>query len=307
MLRFRVFGGQLSAPFPFPELRTADDSAPVDWTLHVGSAEPPELSSTAVGRDELVPGVEATLVRTPLGLRLSFDDTGTFDVNDGGATVTWYPVAGIDRELVRVDILGRVLAIAVHERGLLSLHGSGVSMGGKGIGFLAPKGSGKSTLALTLASHGARLLTDDTLPIDPAKGLAYPGVHSVRLWTDAAERFAELGDWRMGLSDKRTFDLLPDSLVQHEAVPLGALYELVPVERTAGGELVTRTVLPATHGAVTLMTHSKLGALMGGAESMRIFERCATIAETIPIYRLEVARDLESIDGVGETIARWHS
>jgi hypothetical protein len=309
MHRFRVFGGLLDAPFPFPELRTADGDDPTDWTLRVDERALPELAATPVGRDELVPGVEATLARTPLGLRLSFDDTGTFDVNNDGSTLTWYPVAGTDRELVRVDILGRVLAIAVHERGLLSLHGSGVSMGGKGIGFLAPKGSGKSTLALTLASHGARLLTDDTLPVDPAKGLAYPGVHSVRLWTDAAERFAELGDWRQGLSDKRTFDLLPDSLVQHEAVPLGALYELVPVERPAGekGELVRRTPLPAAHAAVTLMSHSKLGPLMGGAESMRIFDRCATIASTIPVYRLEVARDLESVDKVGETIARWHS
>ncbi|MEP7381812.1 MAG: hypothetical protein ABI910_09015 [Gemmatimonadota bacterium] len=307
MLRFRVFGGLLSAPFPFPELRADEGTAPVDWTLRVESATPTEFSVTPVGRDELAPGVEASLVRTPLGLRLSFDDTGTFDVNDRGATITWYPVAGIDRELVRVDILGRVLAVAVHERGLLSLHGSGVSLGGKGLGFLAPKGSGKSTLALTLSSHGARLLTDDTLPVDPATGLAFPGVHSVRLWTDAAERFAELGDWRMGLSDKRTFDMLPDSLVQHEPVPLGALYELVSVERAAGEALVRRTPLPAAHGVVTLMTHSKLGALMGGVEAMHIFDRCATIAATIPIFRLEVARDLESVDEVGETIARWHS
>ena len=47
--------------------------------------------------------------------------------------------------------------------------------------------------------------------------------------------------------------------------------------------------------------------VVGGAESMRIFDRCASIAATIPIYRLEVARDLGSVDQVGETIARWHS
>ncbi len=309
MQRFRVFGGLLAAPFPFPELRTDRGDSPVDWTLRVDESEPPEIEPVTVGRDELIPGVGATLARTPLGLRLSFDDTGTFDVNEGGTSLTWYPVAGTDRELVRVDILGRVLAVAVHERGLLSLHGSGVSLGGQGIGFLAPKGSGKSTLALTLASHGARLLTDDTLPVDPVRGMAYPGVHSVRLWNDAAERFAELGAWRTGLSDKRTFDMLPDSLVQHEAVPLAALYELIPIERVdaENGELVRRTPLPAAHGAVTLMSHSKLGPLMGGAESMRIFDRCASLAATIPIYRLEVARDLGSVDQVGETIARWHS
>lgn len=307
MLRFRVFGGLLAAPFAFPELREDTGDGPVDWTLRVADGAAPATEATVVGRDELAPGVEATLARTPHGLRLQFDDTGTFDVTETGRLLTWYPVAGIDRELVRVDILGRVLSVAAHERGMLSLHGSGVSLAGHALGFMAPKGSGKSTLALTLASHGARLLTDDTLPVDPARALAYPGVHSVRLWNDAAERFSQLGDWRVGLSDKRTFDQLPESLVQHDPVPLGALYELVPVPRAPGGEVVRRLALPAAQGAMTLMTHSKLGALMGGAEAMKIFDRCATLAATIPVYRLEVCRDLDAIDAVGDTVARWHS
>lgn len=307
MLRYRVFGGVLSAPFPFPELRADSGSQPVDWTLRVSDTPPPVTSISLVGRDELATGVEASLARTVLGLRLAFDDTGVFDVNDRGSSITWHPVAGIDRELVRVDILGRVLAVATHERGLLSLHGSAVSVAGRGIGFLAHKGSGKSTLALTLASQGARLLTDDTLPIDPTTRLAYPGVHSVRLWTDAAEHFSQLGDWRIGLSQKRTFDTLPDNLIQHDAVPLAALYELIPVSRASGEALVTRTAMAASRGAVTLLTHSKLGVLMGGAESMRIFDRCATIAATIPVYRLEVARELALVDEVARTIASWHS
>lgn len=307
MLRFQVFGGVLSAPFPFPELREEPGNAPVDWTLGVESAPAPQVTSVPVGRDELSPGVEASLVRTPVGLRLTFDDTGTFDVNDRGASLTWYPVPGTNRELVRVDILGRVLAVAVHERGILSLHGSAVALAGQGIGFLAPKGSGKSTLAMSLAARGAHLLTDDTLPVDPATGRAFPGVHSVRLWTDAAERFAALGDWRIGLSDKRTFDQLPDAFIQHDAVPLGALYELVPVARGPGEELVTRTRLAPAHGAITLMTHSKLGALLGGAESLRVFDACASVAATVPIYRLEVARGLDAVGRVAETIASWHS
>jgi len=307
MLRFRVFGGLLAAPFAFPELREDTGTGPVDWTLRVAEGTAPPVEGRIVGRDDLAPGVEASLARTPLGLRLQFDDTGTFDVADAGASLTWYPVDGIDRELVRVDILGRVLSVAAHERGLLSLHGSGVSLAGRALGFMAPKGSGKSTLALTLASHGARLLTDDTLPVDPSRGLAYPGVHSVRLWNDAAERFSQLGDWRVGLSDKRTFDQLPESLVQHDAVPIGALYELVPVPREAGSDVVRRVALPAAHGAMTLMTHSKLGALLGGAESMKLFDRCATLAATIPVYRLEVSRDLDAIDAVGDVVARWHT
>lgn len=307
MLRYSVFGGVLVTPFAFPELRSDQGVRPPDWTLRVSDAPPPPCPLPPVGRDELVPGVEATLTRTPHGIRLAFDDTGTFDVTDAGAVITWFPNPGSDRELVRVDILGRVLAVATHERGLLCLHGSAVSIGGQGVAFLAPKGSGKSTLALTLTSKGARLLTDDTLPVDPDKVEAHPGVHSVRLWDDAAQRFGAMGDWRVGLSDKRTFDTLPETFLQHDPVPLAALYELIPMTSLAGGALVRRTRLTGAEGAVTLMTHSKLGALMGGAESLRVFDRCAALASRLPVYRLEVVRALDAVDEVAKTITSWHS
>lgn len=307
MLRYRVFGGVLATPFPFPELRVDEGTTPANWTLRIEESPAPAVSTTAIGRDELAPGIEASLARIPDGLRLTFDDTGTFDVTRDGAEITWHPAPGSDRELVRVDILGRVLAVATHEHGLLCLHGSAVSIAGKGIAFLAPKGSGKSTLALTLAAHGARLLTDDTLPVDPQRAVAHPGVHSVRLWIDAAERFVALGDWRIGLSDKRTFDTLPDVLMQHDAVSLAALYELVPMVAGDDRPLVARHRLSGAEATVALMTHSKLGALMGGGESMRVFDRCATLAANVPVYRLEVTRALEAVDTVASTIASWHS
>ena len=307
MQRYRVFGGVLASPFAFPELRSDVGESSVDWSLRTAEGPPSDVGCTLIGRDELIAGVEARLFRMAHGLRLQFDDTGTFDVTDAGAVITWFPNAGSDRELVRVDILGRVLAVATHERGLLCLHGSAVSIGGQGVAFLAPKGSGKSTLALTLTSKGARLLTDDTLPVDPDKVEAHPGVHSVRLWDDAAQRFGAMGDWRVGLSDKRTFDTLPETFLQHDPVPLAALYELIPMTSLAGGALVRRTRLTGAEGAVTLMTHSKLGALMGGAESLRVFDRCAALASRLPVYRLEVVRALDAVDEVAKTITSWHS
>ena len=306
MMRYRVFGGVLASPFPFPELRDEPVGSTTDWTLHVVDGVAPAVVSTVVGREDVASGIEAQLDRTPTGLRLRFDDTGTFDISDEGRCLSWYPTPGSDRELVRVDILGRVLAAATHERGLLCLHGSAVSIAGRAVGFLAPKGSGKSTLAIALASHGARLLTDDTLPVEPDSGLARPGVHSVRLWNDAADHFASLGEWRVGLSDKRTFDTLPDSLVQHHAVPLAALYELIPRDAGEMSDIVRRTMRAPAHGAMTLIQHSKLGALLGGAESLRVFDACARVAAAVPVYQLEVARALESVDDVASTIMRWH-
>ena len=210
-------------------------------------------------------------------------------------------------ELARVDILGRVLSLAAYEQGLFALHGSAVSLEKGALGFLAPKGSGKSTLAMSMVTRGARLMTDDTLPVDPRSAMARPGVHSVRLWDDSAGRFAALGESRIGLSDKHAFDLLPEGAVEQAARPLLALYEIVPIPLTESAEQVRRERLPAPAATIALMRHSKMGTLLGGAEAMEVFTRCASIAERVPVYELRIARNLEGVDSVAETIADWHS
>jgi hypothetical protein len=210
-------------------------------------------------------------------------------------------------ELARVDILGRVLSLAAYEQGLFALHGSAVALSGGAIGFLAPKGSGKSTLAMSLVARGARLLTDDTLPVDPATAMARPGVHSVRLWDDSAGRFAALGESRVGLSDKNAFDALPGATVEERPRPLLALYEVVPVPKHDAEQPVRRDRLAPPAAAIALMRHSKLGPLLGGAEAMEVFDRCAAIAARVAVYELRVARDLEGVDTVAATISAWHS
>jgi len=304
---FEVFGGVLRAALDFPQLPAVERQGEPDWALEVVDGPAPEVAGMLAGSEELSAGIQAVLRRTPAGLRLTFDDLGTFDIIQGGHRIVWYPHPGCDVELARVDILGRVLSAAVHEQGLLSLHGSAVAVHGHGVAFLAPKGSGKSTLALTLASHGAPILTDDTLPVDPPRAVAFPGVHAVRLWDDAAERFRGLGEWRTGLSDKKSVDTLPRHLVQRTSVPMAAFYELVPRAPGSGGPPVRREKYSAAEGSMRLMAHLKLGGLLGGTETMKVFDRCVALADRVPVYRLDVTRALDALDEVARQIAGWHS
>ena len=291
----------------FPELRVAGAEPPVDWTLRLADARLAASPGSLLGRDELAAGIYGELRRTAAGLRIAYDDSGTFDIESGGGVIAWSPREGCDMELARVDILGRVLSLAAYEQGLFALHGSAVALDAGAIGFLAPKGSGKSTLAMSLVARGARLMTDDTLPVDPHTAMARPGVHSVRLWDDSAGRFAALGESRIGLSDKHAFDLLPEGSVERQARPLLALYEIVPIPMPDTGEEVRRERLAAPAATIALMRHSKLGTLLGGAEAMEVFGRCAAIAERVAVYELRVARNLEGVDSVAATIAAWHS
>lgn len=313
MHEYSVYGGWLRSAIPIPELRPrtplpSEDASAARWEFQVASGPAPELSDgVATGRDELTEGVFAELIRAPEVARLAFDDTGIFDVDRDGCRIVWYPKDGSVPDVVRADLLGRVLPLSLHERGRTALHGSAVVLGNRAMAFLAPKNHGKSTLAMTLIErHGARLLCDDTLIVSPATGLAEPGVHSVRLWEQTAERFAQLGGGRPVPSEKRIFEDLPPAWLAQQPAVLASIYTLVPAAAD-DVESVRREALDGPGATVAMIQYQKLGALLGGLDAVRVFEHAAALASRVPVYALHVARDLERLNEVTAALAGWHA
>jgi hypothetical protein len=185
MDRYSVFGGCLQSAVPFPELRPLHDGTP-DWTLQRIHAAAGEVAAELLGEDRADVDVGVRLFRIAEGFRLAYDDTGSFDVLDMGARILWHPGPIVRAEAVRLDILGRVLPVALHASGALCLHGSAVAVEGNGIAFLAPKLHGKSTLAQAMVAAGARMASDDVVPVyGGAPARMAPGVPSARLWSDS--------------------------------------------------------------------------------------------------------------------------
>src|SRR2546430_14244641 len=77
---------------------------------------------------------------------------------------------------------------------------------------------------------GAGLLSDDTLAVHPddVPVKLWPGVHSVRLWGDSAERIAgdDPAEGASPFEVKRTFTRLPEHLLAREPVPVSAIYQI---------------------------------------------------------------------------------
>ena len=69
--------------------------------------------------------------------------------------------------ILPVLMAGTVTSFLLTLRGSTVLHASGVELGGRALAFVGPSGQGKTTLATLVALHGARLLTDDVLTVDP--------------------------------------------------------------------------------------------------------------------------------------------
>jgi hypothetical protein len=305
--KFAVFGEGLSSPISFPELPSYE-SGPVAWTLKL--VERGELPK----RENLLGFIPGLPCRVELhragaeGFVLSHSCTGAFDVRGkGGADIRFARNASAPADLIRADILGRVLALAMHMTGMLSLHASAVVMQEGAIAFIAPKGSGKSTLALSLAREGARFLTDDVLPVRADEPfIVNPGVQSVRLPNESALRL--IGDGvkrRLGIDGKHIVDRLPTDMMASGPASLVAMYVLSQ-SRNGRESVVSRSRLSARQTLPELVRHAKIGALLGGSEARKVFQQAAAVASAVPAYSLEIARDLHLLPDAVAEISRWH-
>jgi len=308
--KYSLFGGVLRTSLDLPELHLAPEFAEVTWTLvvHPGAFPPANAFTWSAGED-LAGGVSVKLERRSNGAsRLTYSDTGTFDVSADGTQIDWYRAADAPEELARTDILGRVLSIAVHSSGVLMLHASGVALGGEVAGFLAPKFFGKSTLACALTDGGAQLVTDDALAVRVRDVVeCAPGVPAIRLRPQAAAHLrtgsglqgAESEGWRH-LERRDVHETITNWM------PLGALYVLQPRQPAEMPTAATREPLFGSDAALALVRFAKLGGLLRGALAVDYLGMAADIATRTPVYSLNYARDLDRLGDVASAISHWH-
>jgi len=302
---YAIFGGCLRSEIPLPELPDIQAREP-DWIFRRATEQRPD--GALLGEDRVDAHTIVRSSRIPNGFRLTFDDTGTFDIVEGGASIEWTPGSASPMELVRADLLGGVFSVALHLQGLLCLHGSAVAVGDTAITFLANKGSGKSTIATALCASGATLVTDDMLPVDPRSPVAaWPSMPAVRLLHDSASRLRYDTGQKHPATNKYHVNELPSDQVERRRLPLGAVYELTPVPSLPDGRVVQRTPVKGTAAVGLILRHHRAGAAIGGSESINLFTRASDIVRHVPIYRLEVVRDFGRLDEVVTQIRNWHS
>jgi hypothetical protein len=304
MRTYSLFGGVLASELPFPELDATSGIA--DWSFSRGPA-PDSAPGEEIGREEPEPGITLRVSRIPTGVRVEMTRLGTFEVNDATREITWAAGEHDCESCARTLVIGRVLPLAMHLAGTLTLHGSAVTIGGRGVTFLAPKHSGKSTLARALFNAGACLASDDCVPVSPGSpARMYPGVHQLRLRSDSASHFLPDPDSMAELmGGKYVLDKPQRERRLATAAPLGAVYVLEPVAPGPGVPAVRRHPLPLMRGTMALVQHAKIRELLRMAEA-QVLQQAAAIATAIPIYTLEVVRDYARLPEVVDTLLAWH-
>ena len=303
--RYAAFGHGLASTIPFPELREAPGS-PVRWRFSATPALPEALNERVIGREVIYAAVEARLSVHDGGHRIEVDDTGRFDIANDGRHIRWETRESAWPDFVRAHLLGRVLATTLYLDGLLPLHASAVAARDGVVAFLAPKGFGKSSLALAAVQVGARLVTDDTLPVMPGAPVqAWPGIQSLRVHDDVVHALRVDAPGEGTREGKRVIASLDRGQLVDAPEPLAAIYLLAPV---ADGDPapVAYEALPTPIAAMGIVSHVKIARMLGPAASATMLERAAAIARTVPVRLLHTPRDLTRLDDVALTVLRWH-
>lgn len=107
-----------------------------------------------------------------------------------GETVTVEPFSCVNGQLLRLSLLGPVMALVLQHRGKFVLHAGAVVIGDVAVGFLGGHGWGKSTLVAMLYAQGHRFLCEDVAALAFARDeiQVTPSFPQFKLWPDAAER-----------------------------------------------------------------------------------------------------------------------
>jgi hypothetical protein len=178
MNRYSAFGLGIHSEIALPELNRSNKKE--DIAIRFGKLKPP--ASLTAGDGE-----KYAFQSAPDEVFFYWREIGSFRVTAGREVVV-DPLPDIERELLRLPLLGMILGVLLQQRGFLVLHASAVAVGDSVVAFVGGKGWGKSTTAATLYARGHRLLTDDVLAVtsdEAGNPLVIPGYPQFRLWPDA--------------------------------------------------------------------------------------------------------------------------
>jgi len=283
--RYFAYGMKIRSDISLPELQPFD-SAVADLTL----------------RREILPlpmpeAGQAIFEFGETDAYIGFGGIGHFSVPQTGL-VTFEPSQDADPTLVNLVLLGSVMATVLYRRGLLTLHASGIDIGGRGAVFMGNKGAGKSTTAAAFISAGHRLLTDDVLPIDLSSDGApkiLPGFPQLKLSEAATSRIALPESTKIPITNSGFYKsrLRLAGSFSARTVPPAAFYVLAP------GEKFGATPLSGVEAMAALMAnayHARFGSqVFHGLAAAALMQQCAALAREVPVRRLCIPRNLDQL------------
>src|SRR5262245_9408047 len=120
---YHAYNLGISSAIPLPELQASAEVA-ADVTIRIGEIgwSPPQSTGSA----------ELCFVMARGEAYFYWEQLGKFRVS-GGHEIVIDPLPGVEERLLRLPLLGTVIAVLLHQRGWLVLHASAISIDGEAV------------------------------------------------------------------------------------------------------------------------------------------------------------------------------
>jgi len=311
MARYRLFDSAIETEFP---LRVPETDLPATFRFEVSPDAGPTLHqqfSSFRGKwivEHLTPGDEPWLSvgRTDAGTLLRFHDMADFVVAETDGHIVCRRCSGVPDETIRHLLVSQVIPRILNNRGEVVLHGSAVTIGGRGLAFVGRSGSGKSTLVAGFARSGAAILTDDGLMVreDDGQFVIVPSYPEGRLWPDTADALFpghKDADDTSYYSGKLVLTRGREHFTFNESrQELGAMVFLADAEdRVAIGSISSADAYMRLMRDMFRLIPPKATDLSSE------FEMLLDLIESIPCVELAYPRRYESLTDVVGTVTGW--
>lgn len=296
--RYRAFGLEIFSELELPELAPGNHEAPIDLTISLKS-----LGRPIPTREE--PGYFSYSADEQY---MAWREVGGFLIR-GVSAIEIDPNPDAPISLLSFPLLGPVIALFLHLRGDLVLHGSALARQDQCVILLGDKGAGKSTTAAMLMAGGFSLLADDVVCLRfPQLGtpLIAPAFPQLKL-SNEAEAILRAPNMRAQAKPIPEFPKVPVRIAEPFAQDFRAPTHIYRLNR---GPQTTIANLNTAEALQTLMRYSFLPLFerrqwrRSAEESARHFQHCARLANVCTVADLHVPLGLARGGELQRAVAR---
>lgn len=280
MYSYQAYGLEVRSQVELPELYAGQSGCDIAISV-AQDFSPAEIVNNAVSGFEVAGDVATYYNKT----------CGVIEVR-GGSEIVVAPIANVDEQLLRLIILGPAFAMALHQRGALVLHASAVSLQGKAVLLIGEKGRGKSTTANALHAAGGSFLTDDVAALTFVDGVptVVPSYPISKIDPNVLAAMREPSDELFSIAGHRIKKgrKIAERFAQ-QSFPVHHIFSL------AAGSSVSSHAISKSDAMFELMRHSFATRWLPSSADAGNFNRCAALANSVPLHLLERPMTLSSL------------
>lgn len=298
--KYRVFGLNILSCFEIPELQKAE--FPTE-DVRISYGQNPQSIQGALRKGVLYQSNEHSFL-------FRLDAVGSYLVTNGN-NITVERAQESTMDEIRLFLLGPGLGALLHQRGMISLHGSCIVNNKKATLFCGISGVGKSSIAAALYKRGFPILSDDISVVvkNQNRFTVLPGISHLKLWQDGIDK--------LEFDSSDGYEIRPN--LQKYRMPVtpakeaveNTLENVVFLNRSNTREIGIRKLRGSRILALLKNSTYRFRYLSGQDEFKRHFEQMVQLGNTVNFYELDIPDttiyEKRNVDFIVENLIQKHN